>query len=323
MAAAGEVGSPDVVGSSGPTGKLFVRARRKFPLSGVGKRWRRYIPKTATLLSFSVASLCMLLHIAQMCIIPASHAKTVAATAATVQEADGVARKVRVLSFCLGIFVGSLVMKGTSAMRKIEGRRRSDNKDKDSEVVDIDITAIQEPPSSSGTKEHSVDQPNGSARENPMISSSSSVRNRPGDAPPAGRDRKQLAQIARAEEYRKQEDMLAREQQMQAQQRRLKDISKRADSAAKLALDAAEVALDAAAKADAESFEANRYLFEQKAIEEARRQPKSPEEEAALQAKYGQMDLEEKAFNILVDLGMIDLHDEPTDYGEDDEQSFQ
>ena len=249
------------------------------------------------------------------------------AVAATVQEADGVAQKVkfaRALSFCLGIFVGTLVMKGKSAIRKIGGRRPSDSrdKDKDSKFVAIDITAIQEPPSSSGTIDHSVEHPEGS-REKPMNRSSSPVGNRPGDAPPPGRDRKQLAQIARAEEYRKQKDMLAREQQMQAQQKKLQDISKRADSAAKLALDAAEVALDAAAKADAESFEANRYLFEQKAIEEARRQPKSPEEEAALQAKYGQMDLEEKAFNILVDLGMIDLHDEPTDYGEDDEQSFQ
>ena len=31
----------------------------------------------------------------------------------------------------------------------------------------------------------------------------------------------------------------------------------------------------------------------------ARQQPKSPEEEAALAAKYGAMDLEERAFTIL------------------------
>ena len=326
MAAAREPEASDFGGSSGLADRLFVGSRKASALSSVVERWRRSFLKTATLFSFLMASLCILQHITPMCIIPASHARAVAAT---VQEADGMAQKVKFakacLSFGLGIFVGSLVMKGKSFMRKDEGTRTSGSgdKDKDSEAVAIDITALQEPPSSSGTKEHPVDQPTGSAREEPTNSPSSPAAESPGDAPPAGRDRKQLAQIARAEEYRKQKNMLAREQQMQAQQRRLEDISKRADSAAKLALDAAEVALDAAAKADAESFEANRYLFEQKAIEETRKQPKTPEEEAALQAKYGQMDLEEKAFNILVDLGMIDLHDEPTDLSEDDEQSFQ
>ena len=50
--------------------------------------------------------------------------------------------------------------------------------------------------------------------------------------------------------------------------------------------------------------------------------PKSLEEERRLQEKYGNMDLEERAFNILVDLGMVDLHSDPEDVTlglEDDE----
>ena len=46
----------------------------------------------------------------------------------------------------------------------------------------------------------------------------------------------------------------------------------------------------------------------------ARQQPKSSEEERKLQEKYGNMeDLEERAFRILVDLGMVDLHTDPAD----------
>ena len=42
-----------------------------------------------------------------------------------------------------------------------------------------------------------------------------------------------------------------------------------------------------------------------------RQQPKSPEEERLLKERYGGMELEERAFNILVDLGMVDLHSDP------------
>ena len=46
-------------------------------------------------------------------------------------------------------------------------------------------------------------------------------------------------------------------------------------------------------------------------IEAIRAQPKSPEVEAALQAKYGAMELGERAFNILLDLGYITTSPEP------------
>ena len=49
-------------------------------------------------------------------------------------------------------------------------------------------------------------------------------------------------------------------------------------------------------------------------IAQARQQPKSMEEERRLQEKYGKIeDLEERAFNILVDLGMVNLHSDPAD----------
>ena len=46
-------------------------------------------------------------------------------------------------------------------------------------------------------------------------------------------------------------------------------------------------------------------------ITQARRQPKSQEEEKLLADRYGAMDPEERAFNILVDLGMVDLSPDP------------
>ena len=49
-------------------------------------------------------------------------------------------------------------------------------------------------------------------------------------------------------------------------------------------------------------------------IVKARQQPKSTEEECILQQKYASIvDLEERAFNILVDLGMVDLNPDPDD----------
>jgi len=55
-------------------------------------------------------------------------------------------------------------------------------------------------------------------------------------------------------------------------------------------------------------------------VEKARQQPKSMEEEQKLQEKYGDMDLEERAFNILVDLGMVNLHADPDSTLEWDEE---
>ena len=103
----------------------------------------------------------------------------------------------------------------------------------------------------------------------------------------------------------------------------------------------AEAAAAAAeAKAEAEAAEAARLAEEKRLAEEAaakeaaeaaarelgypsvavmiaRQQPKSAEEEAALASKYGAMDLEERAFAILVDLGMIDLNPDPADPNRD------
>lgn len=43
----------------------------------------------------------------------------------------------------------------------------------------------------------------------------------------------------------------------------------------------------------------------------ARKQPKSPEEEKKLAERYGGMNLEERAYNILIDLGMIIPSEDP------------
>jgi hypothetical protein len=58
-------------------------------------------------------------------------------------------------------------------------------------------------------------------------------------------------------------------------------------------------------------------------IMEARKQPKSPEEEAKLAAKYGSMSIEDRAFAILTDLGMVEMSPNPDDpnydHSQDDE----
>jgi hypothetical protein len=51
----------------------------------------------------------------------------------------------------------------------------------------------------------------------------------------------------------------------------------------------------------------------QAAISLARQQPKSPEDEMNLQERYGAMSLEERAFTILYDLGMIEKNADPND----------
>merc|ERR1712127_851186 len=53
-------------------------------------------------------------------------------------------------------------------------------------------------------------------------------------------------------------------------------------------------------------------------IAKARKQPKSPEEEKKLAERYGSMPLEERAFNILLDLGMVELTPDPDDPSYDD-----
>ncbi len=58
------------------------------------------------------------------------------------------------------------------------------------------------------------------------------------------------------------------------------------------------------------------------ALAEARKQPKAPEVEEALAAKYGAMDLETRAFNILVDLGMVDLSPEPEETENPDDNAI-
>mmetsp|Transcript_9602 Transcript_9602/g.15702 ORF Transcript_9602/g.15702 Transcript_9602/m.15702 type:complete len:365 (+) Transcript_9602:90-1184(+) len=96
----------------------------------------------------------------------------------------------------------------------------------------------------------------------------------------------------------------------------------------------AEAEAAAKAKAEAEAAEAARLAEEAAAIEaaeaearelgypsvavmQARKQPKSAEEESSLARKYGAMDLEERAFTILADLGMIELNPDPEDPNRD------
>jgi len=91
-----------------------------------------------------------------------------------------------------------------------------------------------------------------------------------------------------------------------------------AAEAARLAKEAEEKRLveEAAAK-EAEEAQARDLGYPSVAVMKARQQPKSAEEEAALASKYGAMDLEERAFSILADLGMIELNPDPDDPNRD------
>jgi cold shock CspA family protein len=132
----------------------------------------------------------------------------------------------------------------------------------------------------------------------------------------------------------------------EAEEKRLAEEAAAAEAKAKAEAEAAEAArlaeeaAAAKAKAEAEAAEAARLAEEKRLAEEAaaaealeaearelgypsvavmkaRQQPKSAEEEAALASKYGAMDLEERAFSILTDLGMIDLNPDPEDPNRD------
>ena len=71
---------------------------------------------------------------------------------------------------------------------------------------------------------------------------------------------------------------------------------------------------------------AERKVVEAKreAISKARMQPKLPEEEEALARRYGAMDLGERAYNILLDLMMIEPHVDPesADYDHSNDNQF-
>lgn len=79
----------------------------------------------------------------------------------------------------------------------------------------------------------------------------------------------------------------------------------------------AEIEAARVAEKEAEEAKAKELGYPSVEIMKARQQPKSPEEEAALASKYGAMELGERAFAILVDLGMIDLHPDPDDTSRD------
>lgn len=99
----------------------------------------------------------------------------------------------------------------------------------------------------------------------------------------------------------------------EAEEKRLAEEAAAKEAAAK----AAEEARLAKEAEQAQDAKARELGYPSAAAMKARSQPKSPEDEAALAARYGAMDLEERAFSILADLGMIELHLDPDDPSRD------
>ena len=80
---------------------------------------------------------------------------------------------------------------------------------------------------------------------------------------------------------------------------------------------AKEAAEAAAKRLEEEEGSARALGYPSAAAMKARQQPKSADEEAALAAKYAALELGERAFQILVDLQMIELNDDPDDPNRD------
>lgn len=119
-------------------------------------------------------------------------------------------------------------------------------------------------------------------------------------------EEKRIAEEAAAKEAAAKAEAEAARLAKEAEEKRLAEEAKAAEEA-RLAKEAEQ----------AQDAKARELGYPSAAVMKARSQPKSPEDEAALAARYGAMDLEERAFSILVDLGMIELHLDPNDPNRD------
>jgi cold shock CspA family protein len=115
-------------------------------------------------------------------------------------------------------------------------------------------------------------------------------------------EEKRLAEEAAAKEAAAKAEAEAARLAKEAEEKRLAEEAKAAEEA-RLAKEAEQ----------AQDAKARELGYPSAAVMKARSQPKSPEDAAALAARYGAMDLEERAFSILADLGMIELHLDPDD----------
>jgi len=77
-------------------------------------------------------------------------------------------------------------------------------------------------------------------------------------------------------------------------------------------------------KVENEATKEDKIQVRRAAIANARKQPKNKDEEKTLADYYGAMDLEERAFTILYDLGMIEMSPDPDspDYNHDLDDEF-
>jgi cold shock CspA family protein len=141
-------------------------------------------------------------------------------------------------------------------------------------------------------------------------------------------EEKRLAEEAAAKEAAAKAEAEAARVAKEAEEKRLAEEAAAKEAAAKAEAEAARLAKEAEEKRlaeeakaaeearlakEAEDAKARELGYPSAAVMKARSQPKSPEDEAALAARYGAMDLEERAFSILADLGMIELHLDPDD----------
>lgn len=143
-----------------------------------------------------------------------------------------------------------------------------------------------------------------------------------------GRTRDENQRIAEEEERQKREEAQARaEAERFIQRQREQEAARLVAANEKAAEELERTKLLEAKKAEAEQkwieermdkAEAQAAIRQMnRSIQEARQQPKSPEEERMLQEKYASLPLQERAFSILLDLGMVSPtpdRDDPSKY---------
>ena len=139
-----------------------------------------------------------------------------------------------------------------------------------------------------------------------------------------GRTRDENQRIAEEEERQKREEAQARaEAERFIQRQREQEAARLVAANEKAAEELERTKLLEAKKAEAEQkwieermdkAEAQAAIRQMnRSIQEARQQPKSPEEERMLQEKYASLPLQERAFSILLDLGMVSPTPDPDD----------
>ena len=167
------------------------------------------------------------------------------------------------------------------------------------------------------TKELTISKKNNKTYPSPLVSDLDAKIERLREKELLAREaaeKARIEQIAQEEEARKRKEATAAEMAQVAREEAKRKAAEEKAERERISLEKERLRLEQVEhlqvleEMKTEGGDENRRIRD---IERARKQPKSLEEELLLKEKYGAMGLEDRAFNILVDLGMVDLHSDP------------